>query len=71
MASPPDPVLEELREQVRLLFGRSVDEAELAAYRGRLPTMIRNVRLLAEWAPRLGDTGPAQVQRVLAEGRRG
>ena len=59
------PSIAELQKMAREAFGRELNEAEAEAYRGRLPTMIRNVERLQQWARGLGDTPPAQVQRML------
>jgi hypothetical protein len=48
----------------REVFGRELSEAQAEGYRGRLPTMARNVRLLRDWERRLGTLDPALVQRV-------
>jgi hypothetical protein len=48
----------------REAFGRELSDAQAEAYRGRLPTMARNVDLLRAWERRLGATDPATVQRV-------
>ena len=58
------PSLDELRRMARESFGRELSEAQADAYRGRLPTMARNARLLRDWERRLGTLDPAQVQRV-------
>jgi hypothetical protein len=46
------------------VFGRELSDAQAEAYRGRLPTMAKNVRLLRDWERRLGTIDPALVQRV-------
>ena len=43
-------------------FGRELSDAQAEAYRGRLPTMVRNRRLLRDWERRLDTIGPSQVQ---------
>ena len=58
------PSLDDLRRMARESFGRELSEAQADAYRGRLPTMTRNARLLRDWERRLGTLDPAQVQRV-------
>lgn len=55
----------ELQKMARQTFGRELSEAQAQAYRGRLPTMVQNVARLQRCARRLGDTAPAQVQRML------
>jgi len=62
-----DPSVAELQQMARESFGRELSEAEALAYRGRLPTMARNVRRLRQWEERLRDVEPAQVQRVLED----
>jgi hypothetical protein len=58
------PSLDDLKRMAREAFGRELSEAQAEAYRGRLPTMARNVRLLCDWDRRLGTLDPALVQRV-------
>jgi hypothetical protein len=60
-----EPSIAELQKMARATFGRELSEAQAMAYRGRLPTMVRNVERLQRWAEPLGDTAPAQVQRML------
>ncbi len=62
------PSIAELQKMARATFGRELSEAQAEAYRGRLPTMVQNVVRLQQWARRLGDTAPAQVQQMLAGG---
>jgi hypothetical protein len=61
------PTTEELKEMARATFGRAISDAQAEAYRGRLPTMVRNVQRLREWEPRLRHAEPALVQRVIAD----
>ena len=58
------PSLDDLKRVARESFGRELSETQADAYRGRLPTMARNARLLRDWERRLGTLDPAQVQRV-------
>jgi hypothetical protein len=58
------PSLDDLKRMAREAFGRELSEAQAGAYRGRLPTMARNVRLLRDWERRLDILDPALVQRV-------
>jgi hypothetical protein len=58
------PSVDDLKRMARESFGRELSDAQAEAYRGRLPTMARNVRLLRAWEPRLGTIDPALVQRV-------
>jgi hypothetical protein len=58
------PSLDELKRLAREAFGRELSDAHAEAYRGRLPTMANNVRLLREWERRLGTLDPALVQRL-------
>jgi hypothetical protein len=60
----PRPSLDDLKRMAREAFGRELSETQVEGYRGRLPTMARNVRLLRDWAQRLGTIDPALVQRV-------
>jgi hypothetical protein len=59
------PSIGELQQMARETFGRELTDAQAEAYRGRLPTMVQNVVRLQQWARRLGDTAPSQVQRML------
>ena len=61
MASPS---LDDLKRMARESFGRELSDAQAEAYRGRLPTMVRNVRLLRDWERRLDAIDPSQVQRL-------
>jgi hypothetical protein len=54
----------ELQNLAREHFGRELSEQQAEAYRGRLPTMVRNVQTLEQWARRLQAVDPALVQRV-------
>jgi hypothetical protein len=56
--------IDELKQMARETFGRELSDAQAEAYRGRLPTMVENVRRLRAWAPRLRRAEPALVQRV-------
>ena len=58
------PSLDDLKRVARESFGRELTDAQADAYRGRLPTMARNARLLRDWERRLGTLDPAQVQHV-------
>jgi hypothetical protein len=58
--------IDDLKDMARTTFGRELSDAEAEAYRGRLPTMVENVRRLRAWAPRLRRAEPALVQRVAA-----
>jgi hypothetical protein len=58
------PSLDDLKQMAREVFGRELSDAQADAYRGRLPTMAKNIRLLRDWERRLGTIDPALVQRV-------
>jgi hypothetical protein len=60
--------IEELKEMARATFGRELSDAQVEAYRGRLPTMVKNVERLREWEPRLRHAEPALVQRLMGGG---
>jgi hypothetical protein len=60
------PTTEELKQMARESFGRELSDAKAEAYRGRLPTMVQNLRRLRDWEPRLRHAEPALVQRVIA-----
>ena len=57
--------VDELKRMAREGFARELSDAQAEAYRGRLPTMVRNVQRLREWEPRLRHAEPALVQRVV------
>ena len=59
MASPS---LDDLKRMARESFGRELSDAQAEAYRSRLPTMVRNRRLLRDWERRLDQIDPSQVQ---------
>ncbi|MEM7041170.1 MAG: hypothetical protein AAF543_00020 [Pseudomonadota bacterium] len=54
-----------LKQEVKAVFGQTLTDERIEAGKGRLPTMLDNARLLSGWAGRLGETGPAQVQRPI------
>ena len=56
------PSLDDLKRMARDAFGRELSDAQAESYRGRLPTMVRNVRLLRDRERGLGTTDPSQVQ---------
>jgi hypothetical protein len=58
------PSLDDLKRMARETFSRELSDAQAEAYRSRLPTMAKNVRLLREWERRLGTIDPALVQRA-------
>jgi hypothetical protein len=58
------PSLDDLKRMARESFGRELSDAQADAYRGRLPTMVRNRRLLRDWERRLGAMDPSQIQRL-------
>jgi hypothetical protein len=62
MMSRPSP--DDLKRMAREAFGRELSDAQAEAYRGRLPTMAKNVRLLRDRERRLGTIDPALVQRL-------
>jgi hypothetical protein len=57
--------IDDLKRMARETFGRELSNAQIEAYRGRLPTMVKNVQRLREWEPRLRRAEPALVQRVV------
>jgi hypothetical protein len=59
-----DPEINDLRQAVKDVFGRELSVAETERYRGRMPTMLQNVGLLAAWASRLGTIGSATILRL-------
>jgi hypothetical protein len=61
MASPS---LDDLKRMARESFGRELSDAQAEAYRARLPTMVRNRRLLRDLERRLSMTDPSQVQLI-------
>jgi hypothetical protein len=58
------PSMDDLKRMAREAFGRELSDAQAEAYRGRLPTMAKNVRLLRDRERRLGAIDPALVQRL-------
>ena len=58
---------EDLKRDVQDVFGVVLSDEDVEAARGRLPNMLANARLLDRWASRLGNVGPAQIQRVVAK----
>jgi len=62
----PSVSLDELKRQALEVFGRELSDQQLEIYKGRLPTMLQNVRLLEDWGGRLEKAHPAQVQCPLA-----
>ena len=58
------PSRDDLKRMAREAFGRELSDAQVEAYRGRLPTMVRNVQLLRDRERRLGTIDPSQVQRI-------
>ncbi len=67
MTEPSDS---ELRQMARKLFGRDIDAARIATFRGHLVHMARVKALLEDWEGRLGESEPVTVYRVPApEGR--
>ncbi len=61
------PDIETLQRQARDVFGRELSTAQVEAYRGRLPTMLRNLQILEAWRARLRLAHPALIQRVRAD----
>ena len=61
MAAPSN---DELKREVEAVFGTTLTDAEIESGKGRLPTMLDNARLLADWGARLGTMGPSQVLQV-------
>lgn len=57
--------VDDLKRMARETFGRELSDAQIEAYRGRLPTMVKNVQRLRAWEPRLRQAEPALVQRVV------
>ena len=56
---------EALKREVEAVFGVTMTDEQIEAGKGRIPTMLDNARLLADWSQRLGTTCPAQVQKVI------
>ena len=61
----PEPSIETLKRGALEVFGVTLTDEQAEIYRGRLPTMLENVRLLQGWAARLGETGPAQILQTV------
>ena len=60
-----EPSIETLKRDVLETFGVVLTDEQAEACRGRLPTMLDNVRRLQGWADCLGETAPAQIQRAI------
>ena len=58
--------IDDLRRQALDVFGKELTDEQLEVYKGRLPTMLQNVRLLQDWEKRLEQAHPAQIQRITA-----
>jgi hypothetical protein len=65
------PSNDELKSEVEAVFGVRMTDDEIEAGKGRLPTMLANARLLADWGKHLGTTGPAQIQQVVESPEQG
>jgi len=55
---------EELKQHVLKVFGQSLSDEQIEAYKGRLPTMLQNVKLLEDWGKHLAHAHPAQIQHL-------
>lgn len=58
----------ELQQLAREILGHEVSAEQAEAYRARLPTMARVVRVLRTWEPQLREVEPAAVYSVLVSG---
>ncbi len=58
----PPPSIDDLKREALDVFGQALSDEKLEIYKGRLPTMLDNVRLLAAWGKRLDQAQPAQIQ---------
>ncbi len=56
------PSIDDLKREAQEVFGQALSDEKLEIYKGRLPTMLENVRLLAAWGKRLDQAQPAQIQ---------
>lgn len=54
--------IDDLRREALEVFGKALSDEQLEIYKGRLPTMLQNVRLLESWDRRLDQAHPAQIQ---------
>lgn len=70
-ATMAKPEIAALQRQARETFGRELSAAQIEAYRGRLPTMLKNVQILDAWQERLRGAHPALIQRVPGGGDHG
>ncbi len=61
MAAPSN---DDLKREVEAVFGTVLTDDEIESGKGRLPTMVDNARLLADWGAKLGTTCPAQLLDV-------
>lgn len=58
--------IDELKREALEVFGKALSDEQVELYQGRLPTMLQNVQLLAEWGKRLEQAHPAQIQHPIA-----
>jgi hypothetical protein len=58
----------ELQALAQEILGHTVSAERAEAYRARLPTMARIVRVLRKWEPRLREVEPAAIYCALANG---
>ena len=56
---------EDLKREVEATFGVTLTDQQIETGKGRIPNMLQIARLLEGWSGKLGETGPAQVQRVV------
>lgn len=61
----PAPSNDALKREVEAIFGQTLNDEQIEASKGRLPTMLHTVHLLGEWGGKLGTIGPAQIQHVV------
>ena len=57
--------IDDLKREALEVFGKRLSDEQLEIYKGRLPTMLQNVRLLDDWSKRLDHAQPAQIQRLV------
>jgi hypothetical protein len=61
------PSIDDLKRDALEIFGKVLTDEQAESYKGRLPTMVQNVRLLADWGKRLEQAHPAQIQGAVEE----
>ena len=56
---------DDLKREVEAAFGVTLSDQQIETGKGRLPNMVQIARLLEGWSSKLGEIGPAQIQKVV------